>query len=215
MDTKPGLTPREKLAALVEQHRRELSARLGKGGTRRQVARPSLPLRFPSALRKALPKPLPRAHVRRSPALAGFALAVAVALFGACAIGGIGIASAGFSLQGALSDPTTTAENYYAALHGQEYAHAYTQLSPAAREHVSQAAFITENSDLDAVAGVVESYTIGSATTNGDAATVTAQVVRREDTTRAQTQQLTLSKSNGSWRIDAIAVGETGPAPGQ
>jgi hypothetical protein len=215
MGTTQNLTPREKLAALVEQHRRELSERLAKGGPLPQIERPALPPNLRGALRTALPQPLLPPRLRRSPALAGFALIVAVTLFGACALGGIGIASAGFSLQGALSDPTTTAETFYAALHGQEYAQAYTQLSPAAQTHISQADFVSEYSDLDAVAGVVESYTIDGATTNGASASVTAQVVRRLDATRAQEQQLTLIKSNGSWHIDGITLGQTGPAPGQ
>lgn len=214
MGTTTHMSAREKLAALVEQHRRELSKRLRTGGPLRQLSRTTLPPIVPSALRKALPQPLLPARGRRSPALTGLALAAAFALFGACALGGIGIASAGFSLQGALSDPTTTAENFYAALHGQAYAQAYARLSPATQAHISQDAFVTQYSNLDAVAGVVESYTIGAATTNGNTAMVTAQVVRRADQTRAQTQQLTLVQSSGSWRIDAIAIGGTGPAPG-
>lgn len=191
------------LAALVEQHRRELSERLDVSPALRQLSR------------VVLPQSLLPGRRRRSPMLASFVVAAALALLLACVLGATGIAAGSFYLQGQLSDPTTSAQDFYAALHEQDYARAYSYLTPAAQQRTSSAAFVTTYSDLDAVAGVVESYTIGDASVTGTSATVVANVVRREDTTRAQAQTLTLAQQNGTWRIDRIIVGDSAPAPSQ
>ncbi len=79
---------------------------------------------------------------------------------------------------------------------------------------ISRSAFVTQYTDLDAVAGVVESYTIAGDDVRGATATTVVSVVRRGDTTRAQSQTLSLVKESGGWRIDRIAVGGSGPITG-
>lgn len=194
-------TPRETLAAQIEQRRRELSARLDVSPRLRQLSGSTLP-------QALLPEQL-----RRSPLLVGLVAVCAVALIGSCLLGGAGVVAGGFSLQGQLSGPATTAQDFYAALHQQDYARAYAQLSSAAQQRVSHSDFTAQYSDLDAVAGVVESYTIDSTTVDRAGAAVVAEVVRRDDPTRAQTQTITLVQGNGTWTIDRIILGDSSPAP--
>lgn len=191
------------LAEQVERHRRALGERLDVSPRLRQLSRSAIP-------QALLPEPL-----RRSPAFGGAVLVAALALLGACAISGVGVAAGGLWLQGALGSPATTAQNYYSALHEQDYSHAYGYLSPAAQQRTSRDAFVAQYTSLDAVAGIVESYTVESANAQGTTASVVAEVVRRADTTRAQTQLLTLVQNNGSWQIDRITVGDSAPAPNQ
>lgn len=194
---------REVLAAQIEQRRRELSARLDNSPRLRQFSSSTLP-------QGMLPE-----RLRRSPVFAGVVVAAVAALMVTCLLGGAGVVAGGFSLQGQLGGPSTTAQDFYAALHQQEYSRAYAQLSSAAQQRISRNDFTVEYSDLDAVAGVVESYTIGSATMDGASATVVAEVVRREDPTRGQWQTIALVRDNGAWQVDRIAVGDSGPAPNQ
>lgn len=193
-----GDRPRQ-LAALLEQRRRELSERIDISPKLRQLSRAAVPASL-------LPE-----RVRRSPALGG-ALAVAlIALAAACVLGATLLGASGLWLQGQLGDPATTAQNFYGALHQQDYTRAYAYFSTGAQQRTSRTAFATQYSDLDAVAGVVESYAIASDDVSGGTATTVVDVVRLGDPTRAQAQSLSLVKQGGSWRIDAIAVGGSGP----
>jgi len=141
------------------------------------------------------------------------ALALGVALLVSCALATTGLVASGVWLQGDLSDPPTTAQNFYGALHRQDYARAYSYLSAAARKNISASAFAAQYSGVDQVAGVVESYTITSATTRGATATIVASVVRRGALTQSQIETLALAKENGAWKIDNVSVGGTAPAP--
>jgi hypothetical protein len=192
----------KQLAALLERRRRELADRMDISPKLRRLSRAAAPTSL-------LPE-----RMRRSRALSG-ALAVAlVALVGACVLGATAVGASGLWLQGQLGDPATTAQNFYGALHQQDYARAYSYLTSGAQQRMSRADFVTQYSDLDAVAGVVESYTIGTDTVAGTSATTVVSVVRRGDVTRAQSQTLTLVKQGDAWRIDGIAAGGSGPAAG-
>ncbi len=192
---------RKQLAALLDQRRRELGERIDISPRLRQLSRAAVPASL-------LPE-----RMRRAPRITA-ALAVAlVALVGACVLGAAVVGASGLWLQGQLGDPDTTAQNFYGALHQQDYARAYNDLSQGAQQRMPRDTFVTQYSDLDAVAGVVESYTIASDAVTGTTATVVMNVVRRGDTTRAQAQKLTLLKQGNTWRIDAITVGGSGPAP--
>jgi hypothetical protein len=190
------------LAALLERQRRELRERLDVSPKLRQLSRVAIP---PSLLPEGM---------RRSRTLTSAIVVAAIIVFGACVVGATALAASGLWLQGQLGDPATTAQNFYGALHQQDYARAYTYLSSGARQRTQQPAFVAQYSELDAIAGVVESYSITSDSASTTGATVAASVVRRGDTTRAQTQTLTLVKESGGWRIDQIAVGDSASASG-
>jgi hypothetical protein len=190
--------PPQDLAARVERQRRELGQRLDLSPKLRQLSRAAVP-----------PALLPE-QLRRSPSLTRAVVFGAIALLAACVIGTTALAASGLWLQGQLGDPATTAENFYGALHEQDYSRAYSDLSSGAQKQLSPSDFAAQYANLDAVAGVVESYSV-SARVSSATATVVASVVRRGDLTRAQQQSLTLLKQNGGWRIDQIAVGDSSP----
>jgi hypothetical protein len=190
------------LAERLERRRQDLRARLDVSPKLRQLSRAAIS-----------PSLLPE-RVRRSPALISAIVVAAIALLGACVVAATALAASGLWLQGQLGDPATTAQNFYGALHQQDYARAYTYLSSATQQRTSQSAFVAQYSELDAIAGVVESYNITSDSATAADATVVMSVVRRGDTTRAQAQTLTLVKVGGDWRIDQITVGASGPASG-
>ncbi len=190
---------RTNLAAVLERRRRELRERMDISPRLRQLSRAAIPASL-------LPE-----RVRRSPALTTALTVAALALLSICVIGATVVGASGLWLQGQLSDPATAAQNFYGALHQRDYSRAYADLSSGARQRMSRSDFVTQYTDLDAVAGVVESYTIASDDVSGETATTVVSVVRRGDATRAQSQTLSLVQENGGWRIDRIAVGGSGP----
>jgi len=190
------------LAEVLERRRQQLRTQLDVSPRLRQLSRAAIP-------QSILPD-----RVRRSPALTGVAVVAAVALLAACVLGATALAASGLWLQDQLSDPATASQNFYGALHQQDYGRAYADLSARARARTTQPAFVAQYSALDAIAGVVESYTITSSSTSTETATVVASVVRRGDTTRAQAQTLTLVKESGGWHIDQITVGGSAPVSG-
>jgi uncharacterized iron-regulated membrane protein len=190
------------LAERLERRRQQLRARLDVSPKLRQLSRASIP-------QSLLPE-----RMRRSRAITTAAVIALVALIAACVLGATALAASGLWLQDQLSDPATASQNFYGALHQQDYGRAYADLSAAEHRRMSQAAFVAQYSELDAIAGVIESYNITSSNTSAQVASVVVGVVRRGDTTRAQTQTLTLVKESGDWHIDQIAVGGTTPAGG-
>jgi hypothetical protein len=116
-------------------------------------------------------------------------------------------------LSNQLSDPTATAENYYSALHDRNYQQAYSYLTQSARDHLSETAFASTYAILDTTSGIVDTYSIESSSTSGGHATIVMIVVRRGNTSVGQLQTLSMAQENGNWRIDAITLGATVPAP--
>lgn len=201
----PGMHRRQRpknLAGLLEQQRQQLRARLDVSPKLRQLSR------------AAVPQSLLPDRMRRSPAVRTAVVIAVVALLAACVLGATALAASGLWLQDKLSDPATASQNFYGALHQQDYGRAYADLSAGAHQRTTQAAFVAQYSELDAIAGVVESYSITSRTTSAGTATVVASIVRRGDTTRAQAQTLALVKENGGWHIDQITVGGFAPVSG-
>jgi hypothetical protein len=192
----------QNLTERLERRRQQLRARLDVSPRLRQLSRAAIP-------QSLLPDP-----VRRSPAVRTAAFVAVVVLLAACVLGATALAASGLWLQDQLSDPATASQNFYGALHQQDYGRAYADLSSGARKRTTQPAFVAQYSELDAIAGVVESYSIMSSSTAAETATVVASVARRGDITRAQAQSLTLVKENGGWHIDQITVGGSAPVSG-
>jgi hypothetical protein len=148
---------------------------------------------------------------RRSPLLTSLALAAGVFLLVACAVGATALVASGLWVQNQLSDPPTTAQNFYGALQSQNYARAYSYTSTAFQKRIPASAFDDQFSSLDQVSGVVDSYPIVSEKTTGERATVVVHVIRRSNKAQALTQTLTMVKEGSAWRIDNIVNGDIVP----
>jgi hypothetical protein len=199
----PDAQRRAELATRIEQRRQEL-------GERADV---SVRLRELSASGSRFPTPTARGH--RSTlntviitAIAGVGLLLIVVVATLVIVSGVWV-------QAQLSAPSTTVEDFYAAIHQQDYRTAYSKLSTGAQGALSESKFEQTMRATDLISGGVETYSIVATTTNGATATLTVDVVRRGDTTTAQVFQLTLVQQQQSWRISAIhQTGETtAPTP--
>lgn len=189
---------RADLAERVEQRRRELSARPDISQAMRQLSASN---NRPNTL-DTLPK-------KRSTKITMILIGV-----GVVAVLAVILTIATFSfLTNQLSDPTATAENYFSALHDRDYQQAYGYLTAGAQAHLSESAFANTYANLDITSGIVDSYSVKSNTTSGNHGTIVMIVVRRGNTSVGQVQTLTMLKENGDWRIDAITLGDTVPAP--
>jgi hypothetical protein len=149
---------------------------------------------------------------KRSPLLGMLMVGAGAALLTLCAVAATIAVSGGLWVQGQLSDPGTTVQDFYGALHRQDYHGAYALCSTRYQSGVSESAFTTQLGNLDTVAGVVDRYIIVGSQVSGQTATVTVHVVRHADPTSAQVQTLTLASQSGSWRIDQVQSGDTVPA---
>lgn len=194
---------RVELATRIEQRRQEL-------GSRADV---SVRLRELSASGSHFPAPTARG--RRSTLSTVMLTAIAgIGLLLIVAIAVIVIASS-LWVQAQLGSPTTTVEDFYSAIHQQDYQTAYSKLSSKAQSALSESRFEQSMRATDLISGGVESYSIVSSSTNGSSATVTVDVVRRGDTTVATIFQLTMVQEQQSWRISGIRqTGQTAaPTP--
>lgn len=194
---------RAELATRIEQRRQEL-------GERSDV---SQRLRDLSASGSRLPSPTMRG--RRSTLNTVIITTVAgMGLLLVAAVAAIVIAS-GVWVQTQLSSPTTTVEDFYAAIHQQDYQTAYSKFSSGAQSTLSESKFEQTMRATDLISGGVESYSVVSTSTSGSTATVTVDVVRRGDTTMAQVFQLTLVQEQQTWHISTIRqTGQTtAPTP--
>jgi hypothetical protein len=189
---------------------RDLAARVAE--RRRQLAeRPDVSQKMRDLSSSSSQNPKNSLQPKRSPLLTTVALAAGVFLLVVCAVGATAVVASGLWVQNQLSDPPTTAQNFYGALQSQNYARAYSYTSSAFQKRVSASAFNDQFSSLDQVGGVVDSYPIVSEKTTGATATVVVHVVRRSNTAQALTQTLTMVKDGARWRIDNIVNGEIVP----
>ncbi|HEX6796365.1 MAG TPA: hypothetical protein VF116_01485 [Ktedonobacterales bacterium] len=190
---------RAELADRVEQRRRELHARSDISQAMRKLSAASSNHR--NTL-DALPK-------KRSAKITMILVGA-----GAVAVLAVVLTIATFAfLSNQLSDPTSTAENYFSALHDRDYQQAYGYLTASAQDHLTESAFANTYASLDTTTGIVDSYTVKTSTTNGNRGTIVMIIVRRGNTSVGQVQTLSMLKENGNWRIDAITLGATVPAP--
>jgi hypothetical protein len=192
------------LATRIEQRRQEL-------GTRGDV---SQRLRELSASGSRIPAPAARGqrstlNTVMISAIAGVGLLVIAIIAAIVIISGVWVQTQ------LTSSPSTTVEDFYSAIHQQDYATAYGKFSSAAQGQLSVAKFTQTMRATDLIAGGVQSYTIVSATTNGQTATVTVDVVRQGNSSIAQVFQLTLTQEQQTWRIASIKqTGQTSaPTP--
>lgn len=194
---------RAELATRIEQRRQELGAR----------ADVSTRLRELSASGSHFPT---RPTIRqRSPVTMLIVAIIAImALLIAAAIAAITLSS-GAWVQTSLSSPTTTAENFYAAIHQADYQTAYSELSTSAQNSLNESKFEATMRATDLVSGGVVSYSIVSTSTHGSNAKVIVDVVRSGDTTTAAVIVLTMTQEQQTWRITTIRqTGQTAaPTP--
>ncbi len=132
----------------------------------------------------------------------GIAVVVIVALAATLLISAVFV-------QNSLGGPETTIDSFYSALKQQNYALAYSQLSPAQKNAQSEAVFASHYQQIDAQDGAVSDFTIEQSSINGDRATAEVQVTRT--TLQNQTATYTYSldtlklvQDNGTWAIDSI-----------
>jgi hypothetical protein len=116
-------------------------------------------------------------------------------------------------LQGALSDPSTTVESFYAALQQKDYAGAYAYFSSGARAHMSEAAFADQFGGYDAVDGPVAGYSLGAPKHMPEGTTAIAVTVTRRGSAAPQVQTLELVKESGAWRIYDISIQQHSAPP--
>lgn len=189
---------------------RDLAERVAE--RRRQLAeRPDVSQKMRDLSASSSQNPNGSLRPKRSPLLTTVALAAGVFLLVACAVGATALVASGLWVQNQLSDPPTTAQNFYGALQSQNYARAYSYTSTAFQKRIPSSAFNDQFSSLDQVGGVVDSYPIVSDKTTGATATVVVQVIRRSNKAQALTQTLTMVKEGTNWRIDNVANGDIVP----
>ncbi len=153
------------------------------------------------------------AHKRRSPLIALLVTAVASIALIACVVASIALIGSGIWVQAQLSSPSTVVEDFFSAIHAQNYPEAYGFLSSKAQSELSEERFQEIYQASDSIAGAVDYYAITSTATHGASATVSADVVRRGDSSTAQIFALTLLQENNAWRISTIREMGSTPAP--
>jgi hypothetical protein len=189
---------------------RDLAARLAEG--RRQLSgRPDVSQKMRDLSASSSQNPNSSLRPKRSPLLTTVMLAAGVFLLVACAVGATALVASGLWVQNQLSDPPTTAQNFYGALQSQNYTRAYTYTSSSFQKRIPADAFNDQFSSLDQVSGVVDSYPIVSEKTSGATATVVVHVIRRSNKAQALTQTLSMVKEGNNWRIDNILNGDIVP----
>lgn len=194
---------RAELATRIEQRRQEL-------GERRDV---SQRLRELSASGSHFPSPV-ASKGRSTLTTVIISVIAGIGLLAIVAIATVVIVS-GVWVQSQLNSPSITVEDFYAAVHQQDYQTAYSKLTSGAQSTLTETKFEQEMRATDLVSGGVQTYSVVSTTVNGANATVTVDVVRSGDTTTAAVFQLTLTQEQQNWRIASIRqTGQTAaPTP--
>ena len=191
---------RPDLSGVIEKRRVELSQR------------PDVSARMRTLSESSGRNPIIPPRARRSPLL-GILLAVAgMAALLACAVSASAVIASGVWFQDQINSPSTTAEDYFAAIHQQDYPRAYSFFSTAAKRQTSENDYTSRSRTIDILQGGVVSYSVDSKTTTSTTATVVVDVVRSGSPNKAQVETLTLVNENGSWRIDAIVQSGGEPA---
>jgi len=200
----PDAQRRAELATRIEQRRQELGERGDVSQRLRDLSASGS--RFPAPAARGQRSPLNTVIIT---AIAGVGLLIIAVIAAIVIISGVWVQSQ------LTSSPSTTVEDFYSAIHQQEYATAYGKFSSAAQGQLSEAKFEQAMRATDMIAGGVQTYSIVKTTTNGQTATVTVDVVRQGNSSIAQIFQLTLTQEQQSWRIASIQqTGQTSaPTP--
>ena len=191
----------QELATRIEEKRRLLEGRADVSQRLRELS---------SSSSRNLVAP---ARKRRSPLVALLVTGGAIVALFACVVASVALISSGIWVQAQLGSPNTTVEDFFSAIHAQNYPQAYGFLSQKAQSELSEERFQQVYQASDALSGAVDYYAITATVTQGSTATVTVDVVRRGDATTAQVFALTLAQEGGSWRIASIRQTGTEPAP--
>jgi hypothetical protein len=181
---------RRDVSSILEQRRRELRDRSDISDRMRQLS--SSGGRHPNSPKRA----------RRPALLTGIVAASALAAMLLCAVTAIAVVANGLWFHSQLDSPATTAQNFYGALHQEDFSGAYAYLSSAARSKVSQADFTQKFEAYDQVSGVVETYLVKSSAVHTSTATVIMDVTRSGMSGQAVEETLNFVKQNDGWRID-------------
>lgn len=191
----------QELAARIEEKRRLLEGRADVSQRLRELS---------SSSSRNVMAP---ARKRRSPLLTLLVTGGAVVALFACIVASVALIGSGIWVQAQLGSPNTTVEDFFSAIHAQNYPQAYGFLSHKAQSELSEERFQQVYQASDTLAGAVDYYAIMATVTQGSTATVTVDVVRQGDTKTAQVFALALAQEGGSWRITAIQQTGTAPAP--
>ncbi|HEU0025611.1 MAG TPA: NTF2-like N-terminal transpeptidase domain-containing protein [Ktedonobacterales bacterium] len=191
----------QELAARIEEKRRLLEGRADVSQRLRELS---------SSSSRNLVAP---ARKRRSPLLTLLVTGGAVVALFACIVASVALIGSGIWVQAQLGSPNTTVEDFFSAIHAQNYPQAYGFLSHKAQSELSEERFQQVYQASDTLAGAVDYYAIMATVTQGSTATVTVDVVRQGDARTAQVFALALAQEGGSWRITAIQQTGTAPAP--
>ena len=192
---------RAELATLLERRRREL-------GERTDISQAMRKLSQSSSRNPIGPQPKARS------ATVGLLLGAAgIVMLVACIVSAVSLTAGALALNDQLTDPSTTVQRFYSALHQQDYGLAYSYFSKNLKAHISQSAFADQYSSYDQVKGVIQHYPVQSSAINGATATITVAVVRRSNDSTAQLQTIRLTKEGNEWRIDGITLGGLVPIP--
>ncbi len=192
---------RAELSTLLEQRRREL-------GERTDISQAMRKLSQSSSRNPIGPQKKPRSSI------VGLLLGAAgVAVLVACIVSAVSLTAGALALNNQLTDPSTTVQRFYSALHEQNYNLAYSYFSTNLKAHVSQSAFADQNGSYDQIKGVIQSYPVQSSSIGATSATITVAVVRRSNDSAGQLQTLGLTKEGNDWRIDSITLGGSVPIP--
>ncbi len=192
---------RAELSTLLEQRRREL-------GERTDISQAMRKLSQSSSRNPIGPQKKPRS------ATVGLLLGAAgVFVLVACIVSAVSLTAGALALNDQLTDPSTTVQRFYSALHEQNYNLAYSYFSKNLKAHVSQSAFADQNGSFDQIKGVIQSYPVQNSNIGATSATITVAVVRRSNDSTGQLQTLGLTKEGNDWRIDSITLGGSVPIP--
>ena len=192
---------REELATRIEERRRLLEER------------PDVSQRLRQLSSSSARNPIAPARKTRSPLITLLITGVAALALIACVAVSVALISSGIWVQAQLGSPNTTVEDFYSAVHAQNYPLAYSFLSSKAQKELPEERFQQIYQASDTISDRVDYYAITSTVTKDTAATVTVDVVRRGDIKTAQVFALALTQENGSWRITSISQTGSTPAP--
>lgn len=190
----------KQLAALLEQRRRDLANR------------PDVSMRMRTLSQSGTRFPISMRRVRRPALISMLIASAAILAMLILAITAAALVVSRVWIQGQVDGPSVVVENYFAALHQRDYAHAYSYFSTAARALVPEGVFADKSRSFDTVDGIVETYAIEKSVVSGNHATITASVVRQANDTTGQSTLITLTKESGVWRIDAVTLLEPASA---
>jgi len=194
---------RAELATRIEQRRQQLGERADVSQRLRELSASGSHFPSPSA-----PKGRSTLTTVVVATIAGIGLLAIIAITAVVIVSGVWVHSQ-------LNSPSITVEDFYSAIHQQNYQTAYGKLSSGAQSALTETKFEQTMRAMDLVSGGVQTYSVVSTTISGSTATVMVDVVRSGDSTTAAVYQLTLTQEQQNWRIATIRqVGQTtAPTP--